>query len=175
MGCTSGRHCLHMLGPFQAVEDIMDAKSVLKTDLQRQAGAQLLDGFLIGTSSTEKGRSGYTSLSEKSGYFLHAPWIRDCKKEEFTWENWVFSRRCHVRTLFYYLAPVSSSKSLPAVNTHIIARCLRSALKQHYFNIHSCIWEDIYQHCAQAKMKPPHLERCGSSVRTRKGCQGFDQ
>ena len=59
-----------MLRPFQAVEDIMDAKSVLKTDLQRQAGAQLLDGFLIGTSSTEKGRSGYTSLSEKSGYFF---------------------------------------------------------------------------------------------------------
>ena len=54
--------------------------------------------------------------------------IDDCKKEEFTWENWVFSRRCHVRTLFYYLAPVSSSKSLLAVNTHIIARCLRSAL-----------------------------------------------
>ena len=73
-----------MLRPFQAVEDIMDAKSVLKTDLQRQAGAQLLDGFLIGTSSTDKGRSGYTSLSEKSGYFLHAPWIGDCKKEEFT-------------------------------------------------------------------------------------------
>ena len=117
----------------------------------------------------------HTRLSEKSGCFLHAPWIDDCKKEEFSWENWVLGRRCHVRTLFYYLAPVSSSKSLPAVNTHINSRCLRAALKQHYFTIHSCSWEDVYQHCAQAKMIPPNLERCGSSVRTRKGCQGFDQ
>ena len=51
-----------MLRPFQAAEDILDAKSVLKTDLQRQAGAQPPDGFLIGTSSTEKGRSGFTGV-----------------------------------------------------------------------------------------------------------------
>ena len=172
MACTSGRHCLHMLRPFQAVGDIMDAKSVLKTDLQSPTPWWLPHWNKLYRKGEKRL---HRSLSEKSRYFLHAPWIDDCKKEEFSWENWVFSRRCHVRALFYYLAPVSSSKSLPAVNTHIIARCLRSALKQHYFNIHSCIWEDIYQHCAQAKMKPPHLERCGSTLGTRKGCQGFDQ
>ena len=38
-------------------------------------------------------------------------------------------RRCHVCALFYYSAPVSSSKSLPAINTHIIARCLHTKMR----------------------------------------------
>ena len=37
--------------------------------------------------------------------------------------------RCHVCALFYYSAPVSSSKSLPAINTHIIARCLHTKMR----------------------------------------------